>query len=402
MPAAIALALLALLALLAVASAETNAANAKDKCPISYSFPRGSSPLFGGLMDKGLQCKLSNGKSCPQRNPKAVDACTQDPNVARFGVCDEAQRAAGLKLARQLYSGAPLKASPCELYSYLRGRTLWLTGDSHSKQLYKALQCALIDFWDGNECKVTKDDALMQQLDTLPVQRGNSRCFHLIGNGRVCITHAVLGTSLLDNSQVANGGVLNTLRDKGLAKPADIFLLQFGVWHAKGGEPGVQQHRAALQALGQDYSRTKGKWPHVIWRESPMTHDKDKTMTKCLPAATGWGFDNVNGRLTLSENARSTRAALLARGGTLNAAARESLPAYGVPIMKGYDYSVPLHAAHVGLRGSKELDCLHYCHQGLPEILVYELLRTLKSGVTGVKPLPPVAPERRLACTPLK
>lgn len=31
----------------------------------------------------------------------------------------------------------------------------------------------------------------------------------------------------------------------------------------------------------------KAKWPHVIFRESPMTHDKDEKAGVCLPAAPG-------------------------------------------------------------------------------------------------------------------
>lgn len=40
------------------------------------------------------------------------------------------------------------------------------------------------------------------QLDKLPVMPGSPRCFNLVGSGRVCLIHAVLGTSLLNNSQV--------------------------------------------------------------------------------------------------------------------------------------------------------------------------------------------------------
>lgn len=35
------------------------------------------------------------------------------------------------------------------------------------------------------------------------------------------------------------------------------------------------------------------------------------------------------------------------------------------------------------------------------QIIVYELTRALKSGMAGVKPLPSVSPDQRLACTPL-
>jgi hypothetical protein len=158
---------------------------------------------------------------------------------------------------------------------------LWATGgpharhrrDSHTKQLFKALQCFMFDVWDGHLCRVTSDMGLVQQLDDLPWFSGGSMCLHLVGNTRICRSVAVLGSSLLNNpqaswrllsrpahqcdgachrvtiggpraheterqtqypmrrqsmpaAQVAGNGLLNLLRDRGLAKPNDIFVIQ--------------------------------------------------------------------------------------------------------------------------------------------------------------------------------
>jgi hypothetical protein len=43
------------------------------------------------------------------------------------------------------------------------------------------------------------------------------------------MVHVVLGTSLVDNSQVAEGGVLPLLQKK-FARKTDIFYVNFGVW----------------------------------------------------------------------------------------------------------------------------------------------------------------------------
>jgi hypothetical protein len=85
----------------------------------------------------------------------------------------------------------------------------------------------------------------------------------------------------------------------------------------------------------------------------------------------GWSYDGAQGRVLVDADVSETRtaaAALLARGGHLNAPAHELLPNYGLPIMGGFAYSVPLHKTHITMRGVPDLDCLHYCSYGVPEV----------------------------------
>lgn len=56
------------------------------------------------------------------------------------------------------------------------------------------------------------------------------------------------------------------LRNRGLADPSDIFVINFGLWHMLEGPPGFEKFKAAVQTLGEDYSRTKDNWPHMIYR----------------------------------------------------------------------------------------------------------------------------------------
>jgi hypothetical protein len=76
--------------------------------------------------------------------------------------------------------------------------------DSHAKTFYRALQCFLIDFWGQRECATTTDPELLQQLQQLPAAPGQTYCLHLTGalGGRVCLVHVVLGTSLLNSTEV--------------------------------------------------------------------------------------------------------------------------------------------------------------------------------------------------------
>jgi hypothetical protein len=78
--------------------------------------------------------------------------------------------------------------------------------DSHTKILYRSLQCFLIEFWENQEvCEASTDSWSVQALQRLPVAPGDSQCIHLRGSGggRVCIVQAVLGSQLINNNQVS-------------------------------------------------------------------------------------------------------------------------------------------------------------------------------------------------------
>ena len=47
--------------------------------------------------------------------------------------------------------------------------------------------------------------------------------------------------------------MLNYLHNK-LAKPDDIFVVNFGVWHTKEGPNGMDNYRRALKGLGEFYT----------------------------------------------------------------------------------------------------------------------------------------------------
>jgi hypothetical protein len=54
--------------------------------------------------------------------------CNYNPDVAVFPSCSAEQLAIGAKVMAQLHGGAPLKLQPCDLWPYIRGRTLWIIG----------------------------------------------------------------------------------------------------------------------------------------------------------------------------------------------------------------------------------------------------------------------------------
>lgn len=64
----------------------------------------------------------------PPSPPRRWEQCRCPTWSWDFGVCSEQQRAETLSIAEKLNGGAPMRLSPCDLYPYLRGRTLWLIG----------------------------------------------------------------------------------------------------------------------------------------------------------------------------------------------------------------------------------------------------------------------------------
>lgn len=62
------------------------------------------------------------------RSPCRTSICRFDAAATQPLDCTAEQTAAAQLLANGAEDGAPMRLSPCDLYPYLRGRTLWLIG----------------------------------------------------------------------------------------------------------------------------------------------------------------------------------------------------------------------------------------------------------------------------------
>lgn len=63
-----------------------------------------------------------------QQKTNRAEECRFSPSSKAFAVGDDRQNAEALAVAERLRGGAALKFAPCDLWAYLRGRTLWLIG----------------------------------------------------------------------------------------------------------------------------------------------------------------------------------------------------------------------------------------------------------------------------------
>jgi len=75
--------------------------------------------------------------------------------------------------------------TPCDLFAQLKGRTLWIIGDSISKDLIKAFKCFMIEFWDLSQYHMTNNFTAMHHLQSIP-GFGEPNCIHMPGNTRMC------------------------------------------------------------------------------------------------------------------------------------------------------------------------------------------------------------------------
>lgn len=55
--------------------------------------------------------------------------------------------------------------TPCDLFRQIRGRTLWVIGDSMSKDLTKALKCFMLEFFDLHQYHLTNNYTAMHHLN---------------------------------------------------------------------------------------------------------------------------------------------------------------------------------------------------------------------------------------------
>ena len=117
--------------------------------------------------------------------------------------------------------------SPCSLWPLIRGRTLWVVGDSHSYDFFHAVTCFLLDLWDYNfkgsfpMAEEAEAFAAMEKHvqhskppECIPLLEGTMVCHFRVNHGQVFLGHAL---PLLER----------------MALPSDIAIVNFAHWHGE-------------------------------------------------------------------------------------------------------------------------------------------------------------------------
>ncbi|KAF6252821.1 hypothetical protein COO60DRAFT_497188 [Scenedesmus sp. NREL 46B-D3] len=337
--------------------------------------------LMGGVVES---CK----EGCEPRGDtwsKACDITNKLPGSPTVRKCLNVQTQAVLAQLRDDGNSNMLAFTPCELHTYLQGRTLWLIGDSLMQNFYYAMRCFMLDFWNHSlgECQASKDTrierAIYHAADTnISSPLGSRvitdvpRCLWLKAGGRICWLHSVRGEEIAD-PDMQSPGLLQTLH-RTVAEPQDIFYVNFGRWHFNNCQ-GLQAmpYAQALWSLGKLYEQTKDEFPNLIFKVSAHDHTackeamRNEQVDQCLPAPQG-GYSLATGRRVM-----------------LNA--ENILGRFRVPIVNNYNETVKLHAGHITDRpiGGRELDCLHYCSPGVPEFDMWSMYKAFRAY--GIQPL---------------
>ncbi|KAK9816555.1 hypothetical protein WJX72_001866 [[Myrmecia] bisecta] len=263
--------------------------------------------------------------------------------------------------------------TPCDLWPYLRGRTTWIIGDSQALDFHIALECFMKEFWGLEETPMTDDQAVLDKFIAIASIAGHDvpHCEVLPEHSRICFIRANNGNDTIN--------VAMPLLEQGLAKPEDVMVVNFGLHHRE-----EAAYVELLQRFVQQYEQNKARFPNIIWKDTAPQHFKTQTGLhekglgqppfECAPIA------NVSIQPDHVLTASHAGQEAVLRGSWRNELANELIRNAGMPIIEGWNETVPLWEYHRDnvLRG---YECGHYCHPSASEVWVFQLYETLKAHI---------------------
>ncbi|EIE18670.1 hypothetical protein COCSUDRAFT_45154 [Coccomyxa subellipsoidea C-169] len=280
--------------------------------------------------------------------------------------------------------GAPgsrelLELTPCDLFPYIRGRTLWLVGDSMMQEFMRALQCFMYEFWDLET----------KPLDTLIADKGATEgliggwCVLLPEQSRICHVRSNMGDWLVTNllPRFARLGAL----------PSDIMILNFAVWINK-----AEELAANVMMWAEYYQRFRDSLPFTIWRDASIQHfDTPTGDYKCdgcvdaKPRADDTGFNcKAMDLVTLNpaNELETTDPAMqvILEGGWRNRVTLPVMEKLGIPIVHTWNLSVPLWQYHHSFQ--EKDDCTHWCHPSGYQVWIAQMHQTLRKHRSAIPP----------------
>ena len=273
-----------------------------------------------------------------------------------------------------------LRISPCDLWPLIRGRRLWIIGDSHSYDLFHALACMLAGLWDYEfEGALPLDgegEALAAMAEhvhhykppeCLPLLEGTMVCMVRVNHGQVVLHHAL--------------PILSRVADAS----HDIAVVGFAHWHGSmlPGTPANTEYKHILQDFRKaaEEGRAAGRLPHLIFLEAVPTHYAQQhglypggdPPFECAPLHVELQTD---GTLAATDDWSE----LILEGGPHNKAAREVFAGTGIAMTQFWNHTVEAWNGHRGLPDGRGQECAHYCFPGVPNVWVYHLYEAIRSA----------------------
>lgn len=260
-----------------------------------------------------------------------------------------------------------LTITPCDLFPLVRGRTIWVVGDSQSLDMSKALQCFLHEFWDLKLHNAT--DSLPAVASTLNQLR-SAVCSELVGSTRICYLRA-------DQPNVVLDLVLPILSTAGTSR--DCVILNVGLHF-------IPDYASEIGKIATAFSEQRLNLPQLLWMDTPPQHfltefgEYPRDLSK--PPFSCWYIGKADNKdpLTLSKDHQLTtidpKYQHVADGGWRNIIARPLMLSAGIPVLQIWNESTLLWNYHRDNGAGWE--CTHYCFPSAPQVWVYHLLRKLQ------------------------
>ena len=274
-------------------------------------------------------------------------------------------------------AGAPgmqemLTLTPCDLWPWLRGRTLWLVGDSMMQQTTKAAMCFMYEFWDLN---VTRLDN-MTKAAGLYQPYLNEFCIEMPEESRICHLRVNTMTNLTQR-------VLPNF-SKFTGKNSDVMVVNVGIWYSR-----PSHYQSDMAAFAEYYAANKYDLPFVIWRDNAAQHFATPSGEfglrlavpyVCKPLNVSLQDDNT---LLPQPGCDAAVAQDNVEGGFRNRIANPIVASLGIPIVHTWNFSVPMweYYHHV----AKDGDCTHSCHPSGYQVWLYQLHATITSVAADLR-----------------
>ena len=309
--------------------------------------------------------------------------CTFEPSVgggwAEYMVCDEARQRSIVQYYRERGVegfGSLLAFSPCELWPLIRGRTLWIVGDSHSYDLFHAITCFLIQLWDydfeGGFPYAGELEAF-GHLERHVEHYKPPECIPLLEETLICQVRVNKGEMLVDH-------VLPMLQQR-MARPTDIAVVNVAHWH--NGWEG-HEYRDLLRSFRDAVAEHASELPHFVWKEMVATHYQNlhgayKGGTPPFECAPLGVWLQPDGSLATDEDNLLINTIVL-EGGAHNKVAREVFAGTDIAMTGSWNATVELWEYHRDLADGRGHECGHSCFPAAPEVYLYYVFLAIRGA----------------------
>ena len=268
-------------------------------------------------------------------------------------------------LEREFYD--ILTVTPCDMFPLVRGRTVWIVGDSQSLDFNKALLCFLHEFWD---LKLYNATVIHPQYTPFLNQLRSTQCGNLVDSTRICYLRADQPHTVID---------LITPLMQTIGHPHDILVLNVGLHY-------TPDYEKDLQKIAAFFSDQRSKMPMLLWMDTPPQHFNTEVgeYSKAIvgPPFDCWYIGKANNKDPLRVSSDHQLTSIdptyqsVVEGGWRNILARAVMKAADIPVLQIWNESMLLWNYHRDNGAGWE--CTHYCFPSAPQVWVYHLLVRLR------------------------